>query len=64
MRPTANLLFRHFTPSPNLFIYNLMFYVAATRDSSSSSSSSSSSFSPHQATTLYKSTMEEGRRGF
>jgi pentatricopeptide repeat protein len=41
----ADLLFRHFTPSPNLFIYNLMLSAAATRDSSS----------PHRAAALYRS---------
>lgn len=32
----AELLFQHFTPRPNLYIYNLMLSAAAARDSSSS----------------------------
>jgi pentatricopeptide repeat protein len=41
----AKLLFHHFTPRPNLYIYNLMLSAAAARDSSS----------PPQAAALYRS---------
>ncbi|KAF8660689.1 hypothetical protein HU200_057516 [Digitaria exilis] len=44
----AELLFRHFTPDPNLYIYNLMLSAAAARDSSSSAS-------PRRAVALYRS---------
>ncbi|CAN6297829.1 unnamed protein product [Urochloa humidicola] len=43
----AELLFRHFTPRPNLYIYNLM--LSAAGDSSSSTSS------PRRAAALYRS---------
>nr|CAB3493278.1 unnamed protein product [Digitaria exilis] len=46
----AELLFRHFTPDPNLYIYNLMLSTAAARDSSCSSSAS-----PRRAVALYRS---------
>ncbi|OEL26804.1 Pentatricopeptide repeat-containing protein [Dichanthelium oligosanthes] len=46
----AELLFQHFTPRPNLYIYNLMISAAAASDSSSSSPSS-----PRRAAALYRS---------